>query len=56
MVVNANRVCNGTVTLLQKETPAGILGGRLRLRPDPVDLISNPLESFENICTGGFRV
>ena len=50
VVVYANRVCNSNVTLPQKRIPAGILGDRLRLRPDAVDLISNPLEYFENTC------
>ena len=40
-----------TVTLPPKKNPAGLLGGRLRLWPNPVDVISIPLELFKNRCT-----
>ena len=51
-----NRVCNGNVTLPRKKfsAPCADFGGSpsaTALWPDPVDLISNPLESFENRCT-----
>ena len=32
-----------------KQFPVGLLGGRLGLHPEPVDLISNPLGYFENV-------
>ena len=52
VVFNAN--CNGNVTLSQKNIPCGDFEGSpsaTALRPDPADLISNPLEYFENVCT-----
>ena len=45
---------NGNVTLPPKRNPCGAVGGSpsaTALRPDPVDLISNPFECFENLCT-----
>ena len=47
---------NGHVTLPQMTNPCGDFGGspsvtRRPSRPDPLDLISSPLEYFENICT-----
>ena len=47
---------NGNVTLSPKNKSlrgfwGSAFGDGPSLRPDPVDLISNPLEYFENICT-----
>ena len=53
VILYANRVCNGNLTLPQKTNPCGAFGGSpvvMAVRPDPVDLISNPLECFETIC------
>ena len=48
-------VCNDNVTLPPKTNPCGAFRGSpsaTALRPDPVDLISDPLGFLENICIG----
>ena len=55
VILYANRVCSGNVTPPRKTNACGAFEGSpsaTALRPDPADLISNPLEHFENICTG----
>jgi len=52
VVLYEYRICNGNVTLSQKEIPAGhYLGGR-GLRPDPLDSLADPLHVFESIYAG----
>jgi len=54
VILDANRVCNGNATPKIKSLRGfwGVaFGDGRQLRPDPVHLISNPLEYFENRCT-----
>ena len=52
VVLYDNRICNGNVTLSQKQIPAGhYLGGR-GLRPDPLDSLADPLDVLGNIYAG----
>ena len=52
VIVYANRVCNGNVTLPQKnKILPGFWGVAFGSGPYPVDLIPKPLEYFEHICT-----